>query len=90
MNFAIPFFKAFQYLQDENLQLNINYKPKIKELLDFVEIYGTHRINLIFQDFKTLQTDIEIILALKEKYPDSKLVVAAPPMVTLYNKCYQF
>lgn len=76
MNFAIPFFKNFKYL-DQNVQLNINYKPKIKELDNFIQAYGTHRINLIISDFN-YSKDIQIIQALREKYPNTELVMCMP------------
>ena len=75
MGFAIPFFRNFKYL-DQNIQFNINYKPDIKQLDNFISIYGTHRINLIIQKFDN--KDIEIIQILKEKYPDSKIVICIP------------
>ena len=76
MEFAIPFTKNFKYF-NQNIQLNINYKPKIKELNTFINAYQNYRINLIFSDFKE-QRDLVIILALKEKYPQSKIIVCIP------------
>lgn len=75
MNFAVPFMRNFAYLNDD-VQLNIVYKPQIKELDNFISVYGTHRINFIMQNFT--EKDCEIFLALKEKYPDSVLVVCVP------------
>lgn len=80
MGFAVPFIRGFDYI-DQDVQLNINYKPKIKELDNFLEIYGSHRINLIFA--KEIQNnDFEILNALKEKYPECELIICEP----FYNK----
>ena len=66
MKFAIPFFRAFQYLDDRQVQFNINYAPKIKKLSNFIEKYGEHRINLIFDDLDNLESDINVISILKQ------------------------
>lgn len=79
MKFAIPFFRAFQYLDDEQVQFNINYAPKLEKLSNFIEIYGNHRINLIFNNLDDLDSDLNIISVLKEQYPDSNLVMVLPP-----------
>ncbi len=76
MNFAIPFFKQFKY-QDDDIQWNINYKPKVKQLNNFIESYGTHRINLIITDFE-LNRDCEIVQALIEKFPETQIVMCLP------------
>lgn len=73
MNFAIPFMRNFKYL-NEPVQLNINYKPEVKELDDFISMYQEHRINLVMHDFTN--QDKTIILALREKYPDCNIVAA--------------
>ena len=78
MKFAIPFFRAFQYLDDRQVQFNINYAPKIKKLSNFIEKYGEHRINLIFDDLDNLESDINVISILKQQYPDANLVMALP------------
>lgn len=72
--FAVPFFTNFQYLQDD-VQFNINYKPEIKKLDDFIAAYGNHRINLIFNQ-EPKQKDYEIIQALRSKYPKSNIVIS--------------
>ena len=78
MNYAIPFTMKFKYFHQNNIQINIKYKPKIDELNSFIKVYGgTHRINLIITDF-IQDVDIEILLALKETYPDYELVVCIP------------
>lgn len=77
MNFAIPFSKKFKYFNDQNIQININYKPKIKELDTFINEYRTHRINLYIEDLN-YDRDFEIIQALQEKYPQTKLVLNLP------------
>lgn len=80
MNFAVPFMRGFNHLDDNTVQLNINYKPEIKELDDFISMYQSHRINFIMRDFTKL--DYDIFQALKEKYPDSNIVLCLP----FYNK----
>lgn len=75
MNFAVPFMRDFEYL-NEPVQLNINYKPLIKELDDFISVYQKHRINLIMHNFK--EDDCKIIKALREKYPDSEIITCLP------------
>lgn len=81
MNFAIPFFRNFKYPDQDNIQWNINYKPKIKQLDTFIEKYGTHRINLIVTDFN-IERDCKIISVLKEKHPDTQIIICLPN----YNK----
>ena len=76
MNFAIPFSKNFKY-PDQDIQWNINYKPKIKQLDNFITAYGSHRINLIIENFN-IDRDSQIILALKEKHPDKQLIICLP------------
>lgn len=80
MNFAIPFFKNFKY-SNQNIQWNIIYKPKIKQLNNFIKIYGTHRINLLFTDFE-LHRDCEIVTVLRETFPDTEIIICLPS----YNK----
>lgn len=77
MGYAIPFIRNFAYINQPGIQLNINYKPKIKELDNFLEQYGSYRINIIFSDFNQ-NNDPKIIKALQEKYPNSKLVLVLP------------
>ncbi len=78
MNVAVPFFRQFKYLDDPYLELNINYKPKIKQLDNFISKYGQkHRINFLFQDFNK-EKDIEIINILINKYPNLKLIMQLP------------
>lgn len=80
MNFAIPFVRNFKY-KDQDIQWNIIYKPKIKQLDDFITVYGSHRINLIIKDFN-LDRDGEIINALKEKFPETSLILCLPKYST--------
>lgn len=81
VHFAVPFFKEFEYL-DQPVELNINYKPKIKELDNFINSYGeNHRINLIINNDLD-DKDFEIITALIEKYPSYTIIVCFP----LYSK----
>lgn len=77
MKFAIPFSNGFQYLDDPEVQFNIIYKPKIKQLENFIQKYGSHRINLIMSDFNQ-NSDSQIITALREKFSDCDLVVSLP------------
>lgn len=66
-------------MEDENLQLNIKYKPKIKELSDFISIYGQkHRINIFLEDKLDEDRDFQIIEAIVESYPDYRIVFCIP------------
>lgn len=79
MNFAIPFTRKFKYLKDENLQLNIVYKPKIKELNDFIAAYGqNHRINIFVEEKIEDERDFEIFKTLLETYPTYKIIFCLP------------
>lgn len=78
MKYAIPFTRSFKYWDNENVQININYKPKIKQLDTFISLYPTKRINLNFTNLDNLNEDIKIISALRQKYPQSDLVVRMP------------
>lgn len=80
MNFAITYTNKFPYMQNENVEFNINYKPKVKSLDNFISQYGDkHRINLIFKkDTFQEERDIPIIKALLEKYTDYEIVVRLP------------
>ena len=91
MNFAIPFTTKFNYWDEPSIEININYKPKVKELDDFIGQYQNHRINLIFGKSETSwgavefhnlneQRDIPIIQALREKYPNTEIVIQLPPV----------
>lgn len=82
--FAIPFSRNFKY-PDDNIQWNIRYKPKIKQLNDFITAYGNHRINLIFTDFDC-QRDCEIVLALKEKFSNNQIVICLPVYVDVWEQ----
>lgn len=79
MNFAIPFTRKFKYLNDENLQLNIVYKPKIKELSDFIAAHGqNHRINIFIEEKIEDDRDLPIFQTLLETYPNYKIVICLP------------
>ena len=80
MNFAIPFFRKFKYLNEDNLQLNINYKPQIKKLKTFIEEYGNnHRINLIINNENfNISQDLDLIYNLRMAYPDVKIIICLP------------
>lgn len=75
MNFAVPFKRDFKYLDDENLQFNIRYKPEKEKLKDFIEKYKNHRINFQIGE-QNFYTCVKIIRDLKEEIPESSIVVA--------------
>lgn len=76
MNFAVPFMRQFKYLND-SVELNIKYKPQIKKLLNFIEVYGeSHRINIEYEEFT--KEDIKIFKALIEKFPNYKIIACLP------------
>ena len=80
MRFAIPFSYKFRYLNDTDneLQLNINYKPRVKQLSQFVQLFHEYRINLVFYDDFDVQTDLRILEVLKKYYPEVKIVLCLP------------
>lgn len=76
MKFAIPFTRKFKYTTSpQQIQWNIKYRPKIKELNDFIEAYEGYRINLIFQEDFDREKDLRIIQALYEKFTNNKIVI---------------
>lgn len=77
MKFAVPFNRQFKYFDDNNIELNIKYKPKIILLNTFISEYNSYRINLSIEDFDA-DRDIEIIKTLQEAHPDCKLVARLP------------
>ena len=79
MNFAIPFTRKFNYFNQPNVEINIHYKPKVKELDDFISRYKQKRINLIFQEGEfDKERDLPLIEAFREKYPQCELVMRLP------------
>lgn len=79
MNFAIPFTRKFNYFNQPNVEINIHYKPKVKELDDFISKYKQKRINLIFQEGEfDKERDLPLIEAFREKYPQCELVMRMP------------
>lgn len=79
MNFAIPFTRKFNYFNQPNVEINIHYKPKVKELDDFISKYKQKRINLIFQEGEfDKERDLPLIEAFREKYPQCELVMRLP------------
>ena len=79
MNFAIPFTRKFNYFNQPNVEINIHYKPKVKELDDFISKYSQKRINLIFQEGEfDKERDLPLIEAFREKYPQCELVMRLP------------
>lgn len=79
MNFAIPFTRKFNYFNQPNVEINIHYKPKVKELDDFISKYSQKRINLIFQEGEfDKERDLPLIEAFREKYPQCELIMRLP------------
>ena len=78
MNFAIPYSKNFRYNKQPNVEWNILFKPKIKELINFIEQEGSHRINLLILNLEQIESILEILKILNNKYPDNKIVAAFP------------
>ena len=80
MNFAIPFTRKFDYFNQSNVEININYKPKVKQLEDFIIKYSQKRINLIFNSWEDFDQgrDPDLIQAFRQKYPTCNLVMRLP------------
>lgn len=74
--FAVPFYRQFKYF-DDDVQLNIIYKPKIKQLAEFIKDYRTHRINFIIPEFNK-DRDSEIFETLNDLFSDAELVLCFP------------
>ena len=81
LNFAVPFIRNFKYF-NEKIQLNINYKPQLKELEEFIINYPKNRINIFLsqEDVKN-EKNLIIIKALYDKYPH---IVAVFPYYSDY------
>lgn len=76
MKFAVPFSRKFKYTTSpQQIQWNIKYKPKIKELNDFIEAYQGYRINLIFEEEFDKEKDLRIIQALMQKFINTNKIV---------------
>lgn len=73
MNFSIPFSKSFKYLDEDNVQLYIKYKPKLTELKDFVEEYKSHRIVIFVENF-IFKEDLPLFKVLLEKFKDVDII----------------
>ena len=80
MNFAIPFVRRFKYLNEQKIEFNINFKPEMEKLNNFIQQYGSHRINLIISDSNNINYDeiFQIISSLKKMNPDSELITCLP------------
>lgn len=80
MIFSIPFTRKFSYFDQPNIEIDINYKPKVKQLEDFIIKYHQKRINLIFKDWEDFdqERDPDLILAFRQKYPMCNLVMRLP------------
>ena len=80
MNFSIPYTRKFNYFSQPNVEIDIHYKPKVKELEDFIIKYKQKRINLIFDSWGDFdqERDPDLILAFRQKYPTCDLVMRLP------------
>ena len=80
MNFAIPFTRKFDHFNQSNVEININYKPKVRQLEDFIIKYSQKRINLIFNSWGDFDQgrDPDLIQAFRQKYPTCNLVMRLP------------
>ena len=80
MNFSIPYTKKFDFFNQSNVEIDIHYKPKVKELDEFIAKYDRKRINLIFDNWDSFnqERDPDLILAFRQKYPMCNLVVRLP------------
>ena len=79
MKFQIPFYRNFKYFDKDKIEINIIYKPKIKELYDFLSEYKDYRINII-TTVPLDEKDFTILGALAEIY--SNISVRS----VIYNK----
>lgn len=76
MNFAVPFVRQFNFLNQENVEFNINFKNNIEKLDNFVKNYGSHKINLLVPELKSIDEYSECfqtIALLRERNPESKI-----------------
>ena len=80
MIFSIPYKRKFSYFNQPNIEIDINYKPKVKQLEDFIIKYNQKRINLIFNSWEDFDQgrDPDLILAFRQKYPTCNLVMRLP------------
>lgn len=80
MNFLIPFTRKFNHFDQPNVEIAIHYKPKVKELQDFIIKYPNKRIDLIFEDWGDFdeERDPALIQAFRQKYPTCDLVIRLP------------
>ena len=80
MIFSIPYTRKFDYFNQPNVEININYKPKVKQLEDFIIKYNQKRINLIFNSWEDFdqERDPDLIQAFRQKYPMCNLVMRLP------------
>ena len=80
MNFSIPYTRKFNHFDQSNVEININFKPKVAELDEFISKYKQKRINLIFEDLKDFnqEWDPDLILEFRKKYPNCDLVIRLP------------
>ena len=80
MNFSIPYTRKFNHFDQSNVEININFKPKVAELDEFISKYNQKRINLIFENLESFnqEWDPDLILEFRKKYPNCDLVIRLP------------
>ena len=80
MNFSIPYTRKFNHFDQSNVEININYSPKVKQLENFIIKYKQKRINLIFDSWENFdqERDPDLIRAFRQKYPTCNLVMRLP------------
>ena len=81
MKYCIEYHRDSSIL-DEIDEINIKYNSKETTLITFLETFKEKRVNICipeqeFQDF-ILQSQMSIILAIKEKYPDLNFTIRFP------------
>ena len=81
MKYCIEYYRNSSIL-DEVDEINIKYNSKETTLITFLETFKEKRINICiseqeFQDF-ILQSQMSIMLAIKEKYPDLNFTIRFP------------
>ena len=83
MNFSIPYTRKFNHFDQSNVEININYSPKVKQLENFIIKYKQKRINLIFDSWGDFdqERDPDLILAFRQKYPTCNLVMRLPNII---------
>ena len=72
--------RKFNHFNQSNVEININFKPKVAELDEFISKYNQKRINLIFENLESFnqEWDPDLILEFRKKYPNCDLVIRLP------------